>query len=255
MTINHGIINHEIFAPKKYLQYIETDGFRAFRDKDNTESACSNYAVLKSTKDINGSIKAAEDFIIEAGSVPKFAMRPDALPLSEVNYALVAHGYEIKTSIAVRMLLENPEYDRSKIKYETKILHDITGAVRELAIFEDEGADFGVKMLDKQLAAGAVLCCAYNNEHAPVAICLAEGYGETLYLSDVYTHPSFRRRGYGAAAVRSAICYGADKEYALIYLYASGEDSQKMYEGLGFTPEQHEHFWAYKGGLPDWLKD
>ena len=38
---------HEIHCAKRYLEYTETPFYRAFRDRENSESFDSNYAVLK----------------------------------------------------------------------------------------------------------------------------------------------------------------------------------------------------------------
>ena len=250
--LQSAILMHETQVPRRYLECMETAEYRVFRDKSNPDSACSNYAVLKSRHDVQASFAAVEAFLEKAGAVPKFASRPDSLPISELAYLFAAHGYAVKADTAVQMHLCLQNAAIAAPVHQTAVSQVLQGAQRELALFQDEGAEYGVRLLDKQLGAGAVLLHAYEGKR-PVAMCLAEGHKDILYLSDVYTHPDYRRRGYARAVMQAALTYANAQGYRWAYLYAAGAHARALYANLGFAAREISHFWAYAGALPAWM--
>lgn len=74
---------HEIHCAKRYLEYTETPFYRAFRDRENSESFDSNYAVLKRMEEAEQSLAAVESYYEGLDVTPKFYSKPDSVTLEE----------------------------------------------------------------------------------------------------------------------------------------------------------------------------
>lgn len=247
---------HEIHCGKRYLEYIETPFYRAFRDRDNPESDISNYAVLKRMEEARQSLSEVERYYAEIGVAPKFYSAPDAATLAESRAFLEAHGYAVHAYTTQRMmLLTHPSADL-RVRKCPVTLHTgapLAGSAARLVTESYEDKDCGLRLINKQLCAGARVSFAYNHAEIPVSYCVGEGYGSAFYLSDVYTAENFRGQGYAAAAVLSVLGYARDPEHAYsdIFLHAMGPAAVRLYERLGFRGSPVEEYRAFKGALPE----
>ena len=96
---------HEIHCAKRYLEYTETPFYRAFRDRENSESFDSNYAVLKRMEEAEQSLAAVESYYEGLDVTPKFYSKPDSVTLEESRAFFEAHGYAVHTFECQRMML------------------------------------------------------------------------------------------------------------------------------------------------------
>lgn len=251
---------HEIHCEKRYLEYIETPFYRAFRDKTNPESFCSNYAVLKRMEDAGQSLGEVEQYYAECGITPKFYSRPDSVTLEESRAFFEAHGYEVCAFEQQRMMLLTQASGALQVqKCPVRLVsgRPLQGAEAQLARESCEEREFVLRRLNRALGAGARVSFAYNRAEIPVSYCVGEGYGSAFYLSDVYTAAKFRRRGYGAAAIGAMLEYACDADlgYTDIFLHAVRPEAIRLYEKLGFRGSAVPAYRAFKGGLPALYKD
>jgi len=89
----------------------------------------------------------------------------------------------------------------------------------------------------------------YKNCNIDDAIAEIEKYHNTVYISNVYTTPSERRKGYGMAVINKIILHYSD---CFIYLYTNNPEAANIYRKLGFSDNHLKSWWAIKGSLPDW---
>ena len=129
----------------------------------------------------------------------------------------------------------------------------LTGAAAQLVTESCGERDFGLRLIDKQLGAGARVSFAYNRAEIPVSFCVGEGYGSAFYRSDVYTAENFRGQGYAAAAVLATpgFARNPDMGYTDVFLYADDPAAIRLYEKLGFRGTPAREYRAFKGGLPE----
>lgn len=216
---------HEIHCAKRYLEYTETPFYRAFRDRENPESFDSNYAVLKRMEEAEQSLAAVESYYEGLDVTPKFYSKPDSVTLEESRAFFEAHGYAVHTFECQRMMLlthTSPELLVHKCPVQIFAGAPLTGAAAQLVTESCGEKDFGLRLIDKQLGAGARVSFAYNRAEIPVSFCVGEGYGSAFYLSDVYTAENFRGQGYAAAAVLAMLGFARnpDMGYTDVFLYA-----------------------------------
>ena len=230
---------HEIHCAKRYLEYTETPFYRAFRDRENSESFDSNYAVLKRMEEAEQSLAAVESYYEGLDVTPKFYSKPDSVTLEESRAFFEAHGYAVHTFECQRMMLlthTSPELLVHKCPVQIFAGAPLTGAAAQLVTESCGEKDFGLRLIDKQLGAGARVSFAYNRAEIPVSFCVGEGYGSAFYLSDVYTAENFRGQGYAAAAVLAMLGFARnpDMGYTDVFLYADDPAAIRLYEKLGF---------------------
>ena len=247
---------HEIHCAKRYLEYTETPFYRAFRDRENPESFDSNYAVLKRMEEAEQSLAAVESYYEGLDVTPKFYSKPDSVTLEESRAFFEAHGYTVHTFECQRMMLlthTSPELLVHKCPVQIFAGAPLTGAAAQLVTESCGEKDFGLRLIDKQLGAGARVSFAYNRAEIPVSFCVGEGYGSAFYLSDVYTAENFRGQGYAAAAVLAMLGFARnpDMGYTDVFLYADDPAAIRLYEKLGFRGTPVREYRAFKGGLPD----
>lgn len=247
---------HEIHCAKRYLEYTETPFYRAFRDRENSESFDSNYAVLKRMEEAEQSLAAVESYYEGLDVTPKFYSKPDSVTLEESRAFFEAHGYAVHTFECQRMMLlthTSPELLVHKCPVQIFAGAPLTGAAAQLVTASCGEKDFGLRLIDKQLGAGARVSFAYNRAEIPVSFCVGEGYGSAFYLSDVYTAENFRGQGYAAAAVLAMLGFARnpDMGYTDVFLYADDPAAIRLYEKLGFRGTPVREYRAFKGGLPD----
>ena len=228
---------HEIHCAKRYLEYTETPFYRAFRDRENPESFDSNYAVLKRMEEAEQSLAAVESYYEGLDVTPKFYSKPDSVTLEESRAFFEAHGYAVHTFECQRMMLlthTSPELLVHKCPVQIFAGAPLTGAAAQLVTESCGEKDFGLRLIDKQLGAGARVSFAYNRAEIPVSFCVGEGYGSAFYLSDVYTAENFRGQGYAAAAVLAMLGFARnpDMGYADVFLYADDPAAIRLYEKL-----------------------
>ena len=96
---------YEIHCEKRYLEYVETPFYRAFRDKANPDSFDSNYAVLKRMEQAKQSLEEIERYYAECGVTPKLYSKPDSVTLEEGRAFFEAHGYAVYAFEEQRMML------------------------------------------------------------------------------------------------------------------------------------------------------
>lgn len=242
---------HEIHCAKRYLEYIETPFYRAFRDKDNKESELSNYAVLKRMEEAEESVAEVERFYADTGIQPRFYWSPDSVPLDKCRAFFKAHGYRVDTCTTLRMMLlthTSPDLVVRKCPVRECTGAPLTGPEAILVCESYGGRDFGLRLINKQLRAGARAYFAYNRAEIPVCYCIGEGYGTAYEVSDVYTAESYRRQGYAAAAILPLLGYARTPEngYTDVFLYASNPNAIRLYEKFGFRGTPVEQYFAYK---------
>ena len=149
---------HEIHCAKRYLEYTETPFYRAFRDRENSESFDSNYAVLKRMEEAEQSLAAVESYYEGLDVTPKFYSKPDSVTLEESRAFFEAHGYAVHTFECQRMMLlthTSPELLVHKCPVQIFAGAPLTGAAAQLVTESCGEKDFGLRLIDKQLGAGA----------------------------------------------------------------------------------------------------
>ena len=162
---------HEIHCAKRYLEYTETPFYRAFRDRENPESFDSNYAVLKRMEEAEQSLAAVESYYEGLDVTPKFYSKPDSVTLEESRAFFEAHGYAVHTFECQRMMLlthTSPELLVHKCPVQIFAGAPLTGAAAQLVTESCGEKDFGLRLIDKQLGAGARVSFAYNRAEIPV---------------------------------------------------------------------------------------
>ena len=180
----------------------------------------------------------------------------DSVTLEESRAFFEAHGYAVHTFECQRMMLlthTSPELLVHKCPVQIFAGAPLTGAAAQLVTESCGEKDFGLRLIDKQLGAGARVSFAYNRAEIPVSFCVGEGYGSAFYLSDVYTAENFRGQGYAAAAVLAMLGFARnpDMGYTDVFLYADDPAAIRLYEKLGFRGTPVREYRAFKGGLPD----
>ena len=251
---------YEIHCEKRYLEYVETPFYRAFRNKANPDSFDSNYAVLKRMEQAKQSLEEIERYYAECGVTPKLYSKPDSVTLEEGRAFFEAHGYAVYAFEEQRMmLLTHPSPALLVHKCPVRMLTGgpLTGAEAQLVRESDGEQDYGLRRINRQLAAGGRVSFAYNHAEIPVSCCVGEGYGSAFYLAKVYTDEKFRRKGYAAAAILAMLGYAGDPErnYTDIFLHSVGADAIRLYERIGFRGSPVRAYRAFKGGLPEYFRD
>ena len=196
---------HEIHCAKRYLEYTETPFYRAFRDRENPESFDSNYAVLKRMEEAEQSLAAVESYYEGLDVTPKFYSKPDSVTLEESRAFFEAHGYAVHTFECQRMMLlthTSPELLVHKCPVQIFAGAPLTGAAAQLVTESCGEKDFGLRLIDKQLGAGARVSFAYNRAEIPVSFCVGEGYG-SAFICRTYIRPKIS----AARATRPRRCW------------------------------------------------
>lgn len=251
MKILEQIAQLEKNSPMKYLDYHLTSWGRMFSDIDNKESYTSNYAVIDKNENIDDIINEIEEYYNSKSIIPKIFYRPGSLELDVLRPYFEKHGYSIREFDIDLMILDINDAVNNKIKEcEIKSFsHALDGKEYNLAIEQDDGETYGIKLLNKQIAAGNNMFFAYDELRQPVSMALAEKYNNTVYISNVYTSPSHRRKGYGMAVIDAVISYC---DGSFIYLHTHNPEAASVYRKLGFSGETFKSWWAVKGSLPEW---
>ena len=251
MKYSEQIIQFEKYSPVKYLEHKLTSWGRMLSDTENKDSYTSNFAVIYKSENIDEIIKEVEEYYDSRYIVPKIFNRCGSVELDILKPYFINHGYAIREFDMEFMILDvnsmrNKIAESPKIKIISSVLD---GKERNLAVEQDNGETYGVKLLSKQLSSGNDMFFAYDEFKNPVSMALAEKYNDVVYISDVYTTPSSRRKGYGMAVVNSIIQH---YDNPLIYLYTDNPEAASIYRKLGFSGERISSWWAIKGSLPEW---
>ncbi len=244
----------EKFSPMLYLDYKITSWGRILCDIENKESYTSNYAVIYRNENIDNTIKEVEEYYNSRNVIPKIFNRCGSVGLDILRPFFTRHDYAIREFDMDLMILDRHSI-RNKIaeKFEIKIInHALVGLEYNLAIEQDNGETYGVKLLNKQITSGCNMFFAYDESGKPVSMALAEKYNDLVYISDVYTSPSNRSKGYGMAVINALISHYNN---LLIYLYTDNSDAASIYKKLGFSGKRLKSWWAVKGSLPEWCKE
>ena len=251
MEILRQIAHLEKNSPMKYLDYHMVSWGRMFSDIDNKESYTSNYAVIDKNENIDDIIKEIEEYYNSKNIIPKIFYRQGSLELDELNLYFKKYGYSIREFEIELMVLDMDNVKNDKIKdFKINIIrHVLEGQEYNLAIEQDDGETYGIKLLNKQIAAGNNMFIAYDDSGHPVSMALAEKYNNVVYISNVYTTPSNRRQGYGKAVIDTIISH---YNGSLIYLHTHNPEAASIYRQLGFSGEPLKSWWAVKGSLPEW---
>lgn len=254
MEISDKIVQLEKYSPMSYLDCKLTSWGRMFCDIDNKESYISNYSVIDSGENINDIIKELEEFYNARSIIPKIFYRHGSLELEKLRPYFVKHGYSIR-EFNIDLMILDIHGIKNKIvnNFEINIIsHLLDGPEYCLAIEQDEGETYGVKVLNKQIASGNYMFFAYDELKKPVSMALAEKYKGAVYISNVYTTPSKRCKGYGTTVVNAVISYYTN---SFIYLHTNNSDAASVYRKLGFSGETLKSWWAVKGSLPEWCRE
>lgn len=247
------IVQLERSSPMSYLDYKITSWGRMFSDIGNSESYTSNYTVIDRNENIDDIIEEIEKYYNSRNLIPKIFYRHGSLKLDALRPYLIKHGYSIREfDISLMILDEHSDRNEISKKFEIKkISHILHEPEYNLAVEQDEGELYGAKLLNKQLASGNTMFFAYNEFNKPVSMALAEKYNNVVYISNVYTTPSYRRKGYGMAVTNAVVSY---YNSLIIYLHTHNPDAERIYRKLGFSSEKLTSWWAVKGLLPEWCK-
>ncbi|HOA19040.1 MAG TPA: GNAT family N-acetyltransferase [Sedimentibacter sp.] len=245
------IAQFEKFSPMLYLDYKLTSWGRMLCDIGNKESYTSNYAVIYRNENVDNIIKEVEEYYNSRSIIPKIFNRCGSVELDILRPFFTKHDYAIREFDMDLMILDTHS-TRNKIaeKVEVKIINRaLEGQEYNLAIEQDNGETYGVKLLNKQIASGNNMFFAYNELKKPVSMALAEKYNDVVYITDVYTTPSQRCNGYGTAVVYAVLSHYHN---SLIYLHTDNPDAASIYRRLGFSGKRLKSWWAVKGSLPEW---
>jgi hypothetical protein len=112
-----------------------------------------------------------------------------------------------------------------------------------LTVPPPSGAGFAVAVPTAEpeyTAIDAALAEAFTGESAAspegAASCSPPAVG-TAEVAGIGTRPAFRRRGVGAAVTSAVAAAMFEQGAASVWLEFSGDDSRRVYERLGFTPQ------------------
>ncbi|NYB74898.1 GNAT family N-acetyltransferase [Sedimentibacter hydroxybenzoicus DSM 7310] len=254
MKNSEQITQFEKYSPMSYLDHKLTSWGRMLCDTENKESYTSNYAVVYRNENIDEIIMEVEEYYDSRNIVPKIFNRLGSVELDILKPYFINHGYAIREFDMEFMTLDaNSIEDKIAEKPEIKTINPpLEGREYSLAIEQDNGKTYGVKLLNKQLASGSKMFFAYDEFKKPVSMALAEKYSNVVYISDVYTTSSMRCKGYGMAVVNNIIQH---YDNSLIYLYTDNPDAASIYRKLGFSGESVSSWWAIKGSLPEWCME
>lgn len=254
MKNTEQITQFEKYSPMSYLDHKLTTWGRILCDTENKESYTSNFAVIYKNENIDEIINEVEKYYDSRNIVPKIFNRFGSVELNILRPYFIKYGYAIREFDMEFMTLGAGSIkNTADEKHEIKIInHLLEGQEYNLAIEQDNGETYGIKLLNKQLASGCNMFFAYDDFKRPVSMALAEQYNNVVYISDVYTTPSMRCMGYGMAVVNNLIqCYNN----SFIYLYTDNPDAASVYRKLGFYGERISSWWAVKGSLPGWFAE
>lgn len=251
MEILEQIVQLEKNSPMKYLDYQLTSWGRMFSDVNNKESYTSNYAVIDKYEDIDFIIKEIEEYYNSKDITPKIFYRHGSLELNVLKPYFEKYNYSIREFDIELMLFNMNGVRNNKIKEcEIKIIgHALDEKEYNLAIEQDNGETYGIKLLNGQITAGNNMFFVYDELKNPVSMALTEKYNNVVYISNVYTTPSKRHIGYGMAVINAIISH---YENSLLYLHTHNPEAASIYRQLGFSGETLKSWWAVKGSLPEW---
>lgn len=238
---------YEIHCPKKYLSYEEKNEYRVFWAEDAPRCGEANWGVLKRTDCMEKSLDAIETRLEQAGAALRVCGAPDSVPLAECRAALEQRGCIVTEQTCWRLtqcLEPSPFLVRRKCKVQT-VTTPLEGNLAVL-IKEQSGAD-GLALVNRQIKAGARAFFALNRAEIPVSCCLGMGYGAAFRLWGLYTAPSQRKKGYGAAVLMAAVEFAAkpDRGYEDIFLYVEDESVRTLFEKAGFRGGRRQLWQAY----------
>ena len=221
----------DIYAPQQYYPMQQTPYYRAFLCPDNKEGYVCNYAVLKTMENAEESLAAIEKLYTDHGVLPKVFGRPDGVSLQEAQGFFTAHGYSVAVRNMDIMLLENapaPDVKIARCSVRPVTL-PLPREIRQMETDNSNGLDFGVKMLERELAGGSRCYAAYDENGMAAAMCGVWAYQNAAYITDVYTRPEVRRCGFAAAVVQHAVDEARRLGAAHIHLYASEAVPKRLY--------------------------
>lgn len=257
MKNTESILRAEINIPMAYLKCQITSWGRMFCDIENKDSYSSNYAVINKNENIDKAIEEIESFYDSIGIKSKIFNRMDSLKLDFLRPYFEKHDYKLREFELEWMLLDlrEKEYNSGlnnirncEIKKVNKVLE---GKEYELAVEQDDGDTYGVNQLNKQIAAGGIMFFAKDESGRAASMALAEKYDDIVYITNVYTTPSMRRKGYGLSVMNAVLKYFKD---AIFYLHSGNPEAIRIYRKLGFSGENIKSWWAVKGELPEWCR-
>lgn len=242
------------YAPKRYLAYAETDSLRIFYDAALPLCAEANYAVLKSLTDEDAAFRTVEQYL---GSAPciVFSGMPDGVPLGLSGAVFERHGYTLLPYRDFYIKLETEPQGKLHLPHcKVRCIEEPTqDAERALVRLAHDDNGYGVKLTDKQLAAGAKAFFAYNSAGVPISYCLAEGYGAALWIREMYTPLLCRGQGCASVVLRTLLRFARDEGYADVFLYSADAAVRRVCERQGFRAHLHESYWACRGAIPPQL--
>jgi len=254
MEFSEKIVQLEKYSAISYLDHKLTSWGRMLCDIENKESYTSNYAVIYRNENIDDIIKEVEEYYNSRNIIPKIFNRCGSVELNILMPFFIKHDYAIREFDMDLMSFDTHNIrNKTAEKVEIKIInHALEGQEYNLAIEQDNGETYGIKLLNKQIASGNNMFFAYDEFKKPVSMALAEKYNDVVYISDVYTTPLKRCNGYGMAVVNAVISHYNN---SLIYLYTDNPDAASIYRKLGFSGERLGSWWAVKGSLPEWCRE
>ncbi|WP_171015707.1 GNAT family N-acetyltransferase [Devosia sp. FKR38] len=222
---------------------VEWDGAWVRRSANGYTKRANSVQCLDPADDANASarILAAADWYVARGLTPVFRVTPLTGPqtlaaLDGLGWRAYDHSHVFAMPLdAVAADPRGADYDA----FDPAFL----AVQRQLAGYGDSQMA-GLTALLAALATparGIVLSDGAGTPVASAIMTLADGI---VVAGNVVTDPSQRRKGYGAAMMRTGLAWGhgADARYAMLNVQADNAGAQALYRGLGYVHQYDYHY-------------
>lgn len=190
--------------------------------------------------DIEGRIDAAMDWLRARGLKPVFRMTPLSTPA--LTAALDARGWaKIDQSHLFAMKMNGFQQDR-RVKTYAPLDPDFLALAKHLQAYSsDQMAGLASLLGALRVPARATVLFA---EGVPVASAIHAVADGVVITGNVVTHPDHRRKGHGAAMMRSGLAWAEDNgaRIAALNVAADNVGAQALYRGLGYAHQYDYHY-------------
>ncbi len=257
-NLREEIRSFERENPKRYLDYTQYSWGRTFSDCSNIDSYSSNYAVITDNIRISSILKEIDEYYESKNVRPRILNRADSVALELVKEDLIKAGYCVFEFFLLRMFIEQKQtrgkfacknekygsFPNEKMKCSTfvKVIsnEEIGAREEEFIKSQDDGKDYGLKLIQRQINSSyAKLYIAYEGK-VPVSMALVEFNDTLYYISDVYTGPLYRRKGFGTILMQKII---HDFSCKAGFLYTDTKEAIQFYLSLGFVKDKMVSHW------------
>jgi len=191
--------------------------------------------------DLEARIAAAVGWFAARGLPPVFRMTPLAGPA--LSAALDRLGWRtIDASHQFAMPLEPVEPDPRGRTYDVR--DPAWLAIQKQLAGYDDARQAGLEALLGAMRVPACGIALFDGQGAPVASALMAIAEAIVVTGNVVTAPAQRRKGYGAAMMRTghAWAYQAGARIAALNVQADNAGAQALYRGLGYSHQYDYHY-------------